>query len=120
MRYRLDTYSPSQTTRVVSGDELASVYDSLDDSVITWNDGSDEDVLIVSVHSDFSTVSLRHDETWYWLESSLDVELVEIELCGEEARVPAGAMVPRRVGLAALGSVEDIPGMLSGFRWREQ
>jgi hypothetical protein len=120
-QFTLDIHSPSHTSRLVSDEELAGVYDSLgDDSVITWNDGSDKDVLIASVHAGFSTVSLRHEDTWYWLVSSDDASLVEIVLCGLEAWVPAGAILPRQAGLAALGSVTDVPGMLSKLRWREQ
>ena len=121
MQFTLDTHSPSHTSRLVSDDELLSVYDSLgDDSVITWNDCGGDDVLIASVHDDFSTVSLRHEDTRYWLVMSEDARLVEIVLCGLEAWVPAGAILPRQVGLAALGSVEDVAGMLGKLRWREQ
>jgi hypothetical protein len=56
VQYTLDRYSPSHTSRIVSAGELADVYASLDDSVLTWNDGGD-DVLVVSVHDRFSTVS---------------------------------------------------------------
>lgn len=79
-----------------------------------------EDVLIVSVHDEFSTVSLLHDRTWYWLEESPDTDLVEIVLCGQEAWVPAGVMVRPETGLAALRLAHDVSRLLTQFMWREQ
>ncbi|GAA4593686.1 hypothetical protein GCM10023194_58580 [Planotetraspora phitsanulokensis] len=55
------------------------------------------------MHDEFSTVSLLHDRTWYWLEQSLDSDLVEIVLCGQEAWVPAGVLVRHETGWLRCG-----------------
>jgi hypothetical protein len=119
MPYTMDIYSPRHEARVVGKDELAELYATVDEPIFTWNDGGD-DVLIVSVHDDFSTVSMLHDRTWYYLEESPATELVEILLCGQEAWVPAGVMLDRKTGLEALLLAHNFPELLTTFRWREQ
>ncbi|MFD0784398.1 hypothetical protein ACFQZ8_10810 [Micromonospora azadirachtae] len=78
----------------------------------------DEDVLIVSLHDEFSTVSLLHG-TWHWLTESPATDLVEILRCGQEAWVPAGAPVRPETGLAALRLAADVPRLLTDLMWRE-
>jgi hypothetical protein len=115
----METYLPYAAPRVVSPDELPALYAPDREPVFSY--GTDgEDVLIVSVHDGFSTVSLLHDRTWYWLAESPDDELVEILLCGQEAWVPAGARVRPETGLAALRLAHDVPRLLTEFGWREQ
>jgi hypothetical protein len=120
MHYVLHSYSPRHTRRVVSTSDLEGIYASLNDAVLTWNDGGEDDVLIVSVDHGFSTVSLRREGTWYWLEASADTDLVEIQLCGQQAFVPAGVVVSRQAGLDALRSVAAGSDLLGEFSWREQ
>ncbi|MEV0400584.1 hypothetical protein [Actinoallomurus sp. NPDC050550] len=119
MPYEIETYQPYAASRVVEIDELPSLYVPDHEPVFAYGSGG-EDVLIVSVHDEFSTVSLLHDRTWYWLEESPDTDLVEIVLCGQEAWVPAGVMVRPETGLAALRLAHDVSRLLTQFMWREQ
>jgi hypothetical protein len=122
LEYLIETWNPTHTSRHVRVEELVDVYAQIRGSasaVIVWNDGGD-DVLIVSVGEDTATVSLLHDATWYWLEVSPETELVEIELGGQEAFVPKGALVPRRLGLEILLGAHDFPRLLTEYAWREQ
>jgi hypothetical protein len=119
MPYEMETYQPYAPSRVVTIDELPGLYVPDSEPVFAYNSGGD-DVMIVSVHDEFSTVSLLHDGTWYWLEESRDSELVEIVLCGQEAWVPAGAMVRSETGLAALRLAHDVAQLMTEFMWREQ
>ena len=113
----METYRPEQR-QTVRIDDLPRLY--VPDREPIFSYGDHDDVVIVSVHDAFSTVSLLHDNTWYWLEESADTELVEIVLCGLEAWVPAGTLVRHETGLAALRIANDIPRLLTEFRWREQ
>ncbi|MET7749744.1 hypothetical protein [Micromonospora sp. NPDC005367] len=79
----------------------------------------DEDVLIVSLHDEFSTGSLLHG-SWRRLAESPATDLVEILRCGQEAWVPAGAPVRPETGPAALRLAADVPRLLTDFMWREQ
>lgn len=115
----METYQPYAAPRVVTIDELPSLFVPDYEPVFTYGDGLD-DVVIVSVHDEFSTVSLLHDATWYWLEESSDWDLVEIVLCGLEAWVPAGAMVRHETALAALRLAHHVPQLMTRFMWREQ
>lgn len=119
MPYEIETYQPYVASRVVTLEDLPGLYTPDPEPVFTYG-SCGEDVLIVSLHDDFSTVSLLHDRTWYWLEESSDRDLVQILLCGQEAWVPAGVMVRPETGLAALRLAHDVPRLLTGFRWREQ
>jgi hypothetical protein len=115
----METYQPYAASRVVTIDELPRLYVPDHEPVFTYGGGGD-DVMIVSVHDEFSTVSLLHDRTWYWLEQSPDSDLVEIVLCGQEAWVPAGVLVRHETGLAALQLAHDMPRLMTNFVWREQ
>jgi hypothetical protein len=115
----METYRPYAASRVVTIDELRRLYTPDHEPVFSYGSGG-EDVLIVSVHEGFSTVSLLHDRTWYWLEESAESDLVEIVLCGQEAWVPAGAMVRPETGLAALLLADSVPQLMVEFTWREQ
>jgi hypothetical protein len=122
LEYIIETWNPTHTSRQVSVEELEGFYEHIrgsESADITWNNGGD-DVLIVSVGEDTATVSLLHDATWYWLEVSPETELVEIELCGQEAFVPQGAMVPRHLGLEILLGAHEFPRLLTEYAWREQ
>jgi hypothetical protein len=119
MPYEMETYLPYMAPRVVMIDELPDLYVSDHEPIFTYGSGG-EDVLIVSVRDDFSTASLLHDRTWYWLVESAGSDLVEILLCGQEAWIPRGAMVRRETGLAALRLAHDVPRLLTEFMWREQ
>ncbi len=118
----LDTYRFGHEERRVSVEDLPAVYAHLqgsDAAAITWNNGG-EQVLIVSVGDDDSTVSLLNDSTWYYLVISPEQELVEIELCGQEAWVPKGAILPKELGLDVLLGAHDFPRLLKNYSWREQ
>jgi hypothetical protein len=122
LEYIIETWNPTHTSRQVSVEELVDVYEQIrgsESADITWNDQGDH-VLIVSVGEETATVSLLHDATWYWLKVSPETELVEIELCGQEAFVPKGAMAPRRLGLEILLGAHDFPRLLTEYAWREQ
>ncbi|GAA1577363.1 hypothetical protein GCM10009678_70060 [Actinomadura kijaniata] len=119
MSYEMETYRPYAASRSITADELPGLY--VPDREPVFSYGCDEDgAMIVSLHDGFSTVSLLHDGTWYWLEESPDSDPVEILLCGQEAWVPAGVMVRRETGLAALLLTPDLPRLLAEFTWREQ
>jgi hypothetical protein len=120
--YVIETWNPTYASRQVSVEELADVYERIrgnESADITWNSGGD-DVLIVSVGEEVSTVSLLHEATWYWLEVSPETELVEIELGGQESFVPKGAIAPRRLGLEILLGAHDFPRLFREYAWREQ
>jgi hypothetical protein len=118
----LDTGFPARTSRVVSPDELAGVYLSAkgDESpTFTWNNLGDQ-VLIVTVDDDLSTVSMLNDETWYYLEVSDDEDEVEIRIEGSMTLVPKGVVLPRNLGLEVLQKAEDFDRVLSDYSWRLQ
>ena len=115
----METYEPYAASRIVTIDELRRLYRPDHEPVFSYGSGG-EDVLIVSVHEGFSTVSLLHDRTWYWLEESPDSTLVEIVLCGLEAWIPAGTMVRHETGLAALLLAHNVKQLMTEFTWREQ
>ncbi len=120
--YLLETWNPTHTSRHVRAEELVDAYARLrasEAAVIVWNDGGDP-VLIVSVGEDTATVSLMQDATWYWLEVSPETELIAIELGGDEAFVPKGAIVPRHLGLEILLGAYDVPRLFTAYAWREQ
>ncbi|MEU8614785.1 hypothetical protein AB0C29_43045 [Actinoplanes sp. NPDC048791] len=119
MPYAMETHLPQAASRTITLDELPALYRPDHEPVFTYGDDGD-DALIVSLHDGFSTVSLLHDRTWYWLEESPDAELVEIVLCGLEAWVPAGVLVRPESGLAALRLAHDQPRLMTDFGWREQ
>jgi hypothetical protein len=116
----METYQPYSEPRVVTIDELPDLFKADGEPVFAYGDGFDEDVMIVSVHHEFSTVSLRRDATWYWLAESEDWELVEIVLAGLEAWVPSGARVSHETALAALLLAHDVPQLMMQFIWHEQ
>jgi hypothetical protein len=119
----LELWSPEHTARAVPRDDLPAVYRELsgDQSpTLTWNDGGDDQVLIVSVADDFSTVSMLNDRTWYYLETSPEEDLVEIDLGGDDAYVPKGVLAPREFGLDVLLRADDFPYLLTEYMWREQ
>jgi hypothetical protein len=117
--YEVRTYAPESAARSVTAEELPDFYQADHEPVFTYGDGTDS-VVIVSVHRGFCTVSLLHDRTWYWLAESPATELVEIQLCGQDAWVPAGVMARPEVGLAALRLADNVPRLLTEFTWREQ
>lgn len=122
MEFKLDIYRRGHEERLINVEALPAIYAHLrssDSATITWNDGGDQ-VLIVSVGENDSTVSLLNDFTWYYLEISPEKELVEIELCGQEAWVPQGVILPKNLGLEVLLGADDFPGLLKKYSWREQ
>lgn len=60
----METYQPRAASRVVAIDELPGLYSPDHEPVFSYGSGG-EDVLIVSVHDEFGTISVLHDRTWY-------------------------------------------------------
>ncbi len=118
VHYEIETYAPYAAPRVITLDELPGLFSPDHEPIFSYGDG-DEAVMIVSVHDEFSTVTLRHEDSDYLLAESSDWELVEIVLCGLEAWVPAGTLVRHETGLAALQMAHDVPRLLTEFVWRE-
>lgn len=118
----LDTGFPARTSRVVNPDELTGVYLGTkgDESpTFTWNNLGDQ-VLIVTVDDDSSTVSMLTDETWYYLKVSDDEDEVEVRIEGSMTLVPKGVVLPRNLGLEVLQKTDDFDRILSDYSWREQ
>lgn len=120
MRYEMETYLPRAEPQVVTIDELPHLFTPEREPVFAYGEDGMDDVMIVSVHDDFSTVSLSVDDTWYWLEESSNWDDVEIVLAGQEAWVPAGALVRHETALAALMLAHDVPQLWTKFVWHEQ
>ncbi len=117
-----ETWTPVRQERTLDAGEIETVYRSLapgTSATFTWNDLGD-DVVIVSVAADHSTVSMLHDETWYYLTTSDSDEEVEVDMAGQKATVPRGAVLDRDLGLEVLRQVGDLPRLLAAYSWREQ
>lgn len=118
----LDTGVPTRVSRVVNPDELADVYATVrpeESPTFTWNDLGDQ-VLIVTVDADSSTVSMLNDDTWYYLETSGDDDEVEVMIEGSMTSVPKGVVLPRSLGLEVLQKADDFDRILSDYSWRLQ
>ena len=94
-------------------DELADVYATVkpeESPTFTWNDLGDQ-VLIVTVGADSSTVSMLNDDTWYYLEASGDDDEVEVMIEGFDDFGPKGVVLPRNLGLEVLQKADDFYGV---------
>ncbi|PNE41123.1 MULTISPECIES: hypothetical protein [Streptomyces] len=85
----------------------------------TWNDLGDE-VLIVVVGDDYSTVTLMREDTFYNLAISDSVDMREIQVSGDIAMWPEGQVLPRELGLEVLLRVPDVESLVREYRWEEQ
>lgn len=118
----LDIGFPARETREVSSGELPDVYLGLkgeDSPTFTWNNLGDQ-VLIVTVDNESSTVSMLNDDTWYYLEISEDEDEIEVMVEGAMTPVPRGVVLPRNLGLEVLQKAEDFDRVLSEYSWRLQ
>lgn len=118
----LDTGFPTRVSRVVTSDELAYVYrhvDADESPTFTWNNLGDQ-ILIVTVDSDSSTVSMLNHDTWYYLEVSDDEDEVEVRIEGQMTPVPKGVVLPRDLGLEVLQKAENFERLLADYSWRLQ
>jgi hypothetical protein len=77
-------------------------------------------VVIVQVADDYSVVTLGIDDTFYWLQTSDDDELVTVQIGGTDGEVPRGALIPRESGLKVLLRVDDLPALRTEYMWVEQ
>jgi hypothetical protein len=87
---------------------------------VTWGDISEGGVVIVQVADDYSVVTLGIDDTFYWLQTSDDDELVTVQIGGTDGEVPRGALIPRESGLKVLLRVDDLPALRTEYMWVEQ
>jgi hypothetical protein len=120
--FALETSNPRQKERVIAPDELPEVYRSVSGAelpVFTWNDLGD-DVLIVVVGDDWSLVTMKSDETFYNLVLSDDESPWEVEIVGGESIFPAGARLPRELGLEVLLKADDFARLKVDHMWQEQ
>lgn len=122
MQYLVDVRYPEHRKTTVTADELPDAYAGLkeaDSPSVVWNDGGD-DVLIVVVGDDHAVISLKSEETWYYLTVSGDEEEVEVDMGGTDSYVPRKALAPRELGLTVLQRAGDLPGLRTDYSWDEQ
>lgn len=122
MQYLVDARNPRHEITPVTADELPDAYANLaerDGATVLWNDGGD-DMLIVAVGDDHCVISLKSDETWYYLTVSGDEEQVEVDMGGTDSYVPRKALAPRALGLTVLQRADDLPGLRTDYTWDEQ
>lgn len=122
MEYLIDVQFPESETTVTVA-ELPGAYANLKGSrsygvTITWNDGGD-DVLIVAVADEYCVITMKTDESWYYLVVSDDEEKVSVDMAGD-ADIPGKAVSPRELGLTVLQRADDFPGLLTDYRWDGQ
>jgi hypothetical protein len=84
---------------------------------LTWGDCTDE-VLIVGVGEDYSVITLKRDETFFDVQITTDEDLRQIEIGGLTTDYPAGLILPRQMGLAALQLLPDLDAVWAAFEWR--
>ncbi len=120
MNYDIQVMFPESET-TVTGAELPDAYAKLEGvgATVTWNNYG-RDVLIVAVDGDDCVISLKSDETWYYLTVGDDEETVPFDMGGTDSEVPAKAVVPRPLGLTVLQRAADLPGLRTDYMWDEQ
>jgi hypothetical protein len=104
---------------------LAQISDALvsvpeDASIALTLDDGEDDCVIVTVESEFSTVTMLRDRTFYNLQISDEVERVEIDLAGEEVTWPKGCLLPRPTGVQVLIEADDREVAWNRYTWVEQ
>lgn len=123
MGYTIELFAPTHETRTVALDELPDEYAALKQAnspTVSWESPDDSEVVIVSVGEDYSVVTLKAEETWYWLQTSDDDEPVEVDMGGTEGSVPRGAIAPRETGLEVLKNADDFAKLRTEHTWVEQ
>ncbi|SHN12954.1 hypothetical protein SAMN05216268_120128 [Streptomyces yunnanensis] len=122
MQIKCETWVPSHETRMLDLADIPLVYRDAKESAsptFTWNDLGDE-VLIVVVGDDYSTVTLMREDTFYNLAISDSVDMREIQVSGDIAMWPEGQVLPRELGLEVLLRVPDVESLVREYRWEEQ
>lgn len=122
MDIKFETWVPTHQARLVSEQDLPGVYRDVSGNsspTFTWNDGGDQ-VLIVSVGDDYSTVTMLNDSTFSCLVVSDDDELREVDIAGQSSMIPSGAVLPRNVGLEVLARADDFNALIEEYSWKEQ
>src|SRR5688572_17719507 len=107
----MEEWVPSYSAKVVSIDDLESVWRSLDPAScygFTWNSGGDQ-VIITSVYRDYSTVSIIDEGTCYDLALSSDDRWREAMVTGEWMPWPVRSLLPRDMALEVLLKFSDFP-----------
>jgi hypothetical protein len=84
-------YPKRQRTRVTEKEPRLMPATEISSATVTWNDGGD-DVLIVAVGDQHCVITLKSDETWYWLFVSDDAGEVYTAMGGIDAEVPRKAL----------------------------
>jgi len=119
---KFETWKPRHQSRLVPVGDLADVYKDAPvemSPTFTWNDGGDQ-VLIVSVGADYSTVTMLNDDTFSDLVISDDNDLREICIAGQESAVAVATLLPRETGLEVLRRAENFDELLDVYSWRAQ
>ncbi|WP_438489220.1 hypothetical protein [Streptomyces sp. S186] len=122
MQIKFETWVPTHETRMVDLADVPLVYREAKESAsptFTWNDLGDE-VLIVTVGDDYSTVSLMREDTFYNLAVSDSDDMREIQVSGDTTMWPEGQILPREMGLEVLSRVPDVESLVRDYRWEEQ
>jgi hypothetical protein len=122
VEYLVRVDEPELKKTLVTEEELPAAYADLTEAssaTVTWNDGGDP-VLIVAVGDENSVITLKSDNTWYWLTVSDDDEGVYTTMGGLDGEVPRKTLAPRELGLTVLLRADDLPGLRADYTWTEQ
>ncbi|MER5181764.1 hypothetical protein ABT009_25975 [Streptomyces sp. NPDC002896] len=118
----VEVWDPSYQHSKVPLSDLADVYRSIPATAslgLTLDDGED-DCVMVTVESDFSTVTALRERTFYNLQISDGSEDVVITAAGEEITWPKGCLLPREMGVQVLLEAEDRDAVWNRYAWVEQ
>jgi hypothetical protein len=122
MEYLVAADYPKRERTCVTETELPAAYARLTEissATVTFNDGGD-DVLIVAVGDQHCVITLKSDESWYWLSISDEDEELFTNMGGLNGEVPRKALAPRELGLTVLLRADDLPGLRTDYIWTEQ
>ncbi|WP_173142650.1 hypothetical protein [Kibdelosporangium persicum] len=117
---QFETYGDNPESRAIALGEVESVYCELDQdasATFTWNDGGDDDVLIVAVGPGFAKASLLHSGEFYDLQVSTDDGLREVNICGQLSEHPVRFLMSRDKGLEVIKKAGDIPELFTSYTW---
>ncbi|WP_426502822.1 hypothetical protein ACPPVO_34980 [Dactylosporangium sp. McL0621] len=114
--------------QVIPSEELAAIFAATAGDggpTFSWesDEGSVEWVIVGLIDDEWCYVSMLDSVDWSDL---CDAEVadnggrVEVVLCGFSSSVPRAAIVPRHVGLAALGSAPTFSTVSPNYVWRRQ
>ncbi|MFF6803400.1 polymorphic toxin-type HINT domain-containing protein [Streptomyces sp. NPDC012616] len=118
----VEVWNPSYRHEKVDLTALSGVYESVPEGAsigLTLDDGED-DCVIVTVESEFSTVAILRDRTFYNLQVSDNFENMEVDVAGEEISWPKGCLLPRSMGVQVLLEAGDRETVWNRYTWVEQ